>query len=36
MFSLTNEKDDCYVHYECGCGRKFKAEELYLCYTYSY
>lgn len=32
MYSLANEKDDCYSLVECGCGRKYKAEEMYICY----
>ena len=33
MYSLTNEKDDNYIHIICGCGNKFRAEEMYICYN---
>ncbi len=33
MFSLSNEKDDFYCHVECSCGRKYRPEEMYLCYN---
>lgn len=32
MYNLANEKDDFYSFVECGCGRKYKAEEMYICY----
>lgn len=32
MFKLTDIKDDFYVHVVCGCGLKFRAEEMYICY----
>lgn len=32
MYSLTNEKDDYYCHIVCECGRKYRAEEMYICY----
>ncbi len=32
MYNQTCENDDYYVHIECGCGRKFRAEEMYICY----
>ena len=33
MYSLTNEEDDYYCHILCGCGRKYRAEEMYICYN---
>ena len=33
MYSLTNEEDDYYCHINCGCGRKYRGEEMYICYN---
>ena len=33
MYSLTNEEDDYYCHIFCGCGRKYRGEEMYICYN---
>lgn len=32
MYSQTNENDDFYSLVICGCGRKYKPEEMYICY----
>lgn len=32
MYSFTNQNDKIYIHILCGCGRKYKAEEMYICY----
>ena len=33
MYTLTNPKDEFYIHFQCECGRKFRAEEMYICYN---
>ena len=35
MFNSINLKEEIYVHIICGCGNKFKAEEMYICYKYN-
>lgn len=30
--SIKNEEDDYYCLIQCGCGRKFKPEDIYICY----
>lgn len=32
MNSLNLEKKDSYCLIYCGCGRKFSAEDMYICY----
>lgn len=34
MYSFTNEKEDYYIHIACECGRRYRAEEMYICYKY--
>lgn len=32
MYSLSDESEDFYCFIVCECGRKYKAEEMYVCY----
>lgn len=32
MYSLSNPNDDYYCQIYCGCGRKYNAEEMYICF----
>lgn len=32
MYSFTNSNDNNYVHNICDCKRKFKSQEMYICY----
>ncbi len=36
MFNSINSKDEIYIHIICGCGNKFKAEDMYICYKYNF
>ena len=31
--SMKNDEEDFYYLVQCNCGRKFKPEELYICYV---
>ena len=33
MYKSLNRNEDFYCLVQCGCGRKFKAEEMYICYV---
>ena len=33
MYPLRNEEDDYYCHINYGCGRKYRGEEMYICYN---
>ena len=33
MYSFTKETDKNYIHIFCKCGRKYIAEEMYICYS---
>ena len=33
MYSFTNNNDSVYIHIQCECERKLRAEEMYLCFT---
>ena len=33
MYNQTSERDEFYSHIECGCGRQYRAEEMYICYN---